>query len=106
MIVLLVAMSVFSLGFQIFVGKVGDEGHKVVVENLRISCFGILVEETGEKNYDIKIEDAGEIEECVSYYESCRCVGLLWTSREGTQQYTCFGFNYCREISLEGCVIE
>jgi hypothetical protein len=40
---------------------------------------------------------------CLTYFKECRCLGVLWTSFGSDSKYTCFGFNFCRNIDVGQC---
>lgn len=41
--------------------------------------------------------------QCSSLYQNCRCFGILKASFGVSDQYSCFGFNYCSEININKC---
>lgn len=71
----------------------------VIILILSVVLLGIV-----NTSYTIFVEEEkGQGGQCVSTYQNCRCFGILMANFGKSDQYNCFGFNYCKEIKINKC---
>jgi hypothetical protein len=68
----------------------------LIALNFLTTSFAIYIEEANPH------ETGAEIG-CTSYYQNCRCFGILWSSFTNQNKYTCIGFNFCKDIRIGQC---